>query len=188
MISKLNEIEAFILIGGSSRRFGKPKCITELKGKRMAEIVYSNITDSFKNVSIVGKKNHFPQYNFIPDKHKIQCPMNGIETALAAAKSDWIFVIACDMPRIDSIIIDHLYDKIDFSKNALIPKMDNKLQPLCGFYNRSIANAIKTAINNHEYTLFKILKKSDITEVSISLDVSNYFLNINYLTDLEKIR
>jgi len=188
MTSKLKEIEAFILIGGQSRRFGEPKCLAEHKGSKLIEIVYSNIVNTFNNVSLVGKENHFSQYNFIQDTHLVQCPMNGISTALAAAKSDWIFILACDMPLVDSNTINFLYDKFDISKKALIPKLDGKLQPLCGFYNRSILKHLNLAIKKKEYSLFKVLNNLDIAKIAIPSDLKLQFLNINYPKDIEKIK
>lgn len=185
MSSKLKEIEAFILIGGQSLRFGEQKCLVEYKDQKLTEIVYSNIVDTFKKVSIVGKKYYFDQYEFIPDNHQVQCPMNGINTALEAAKSEWIFVIACDMPLIDSKIIDYLYNNIDFAQKALIPQMDGKLQPLCGFYNRSISENFKLAINIEEYSLFKLLTNLDIAKIAIPSNLKLQFLNINYPKDIE---
>jgi len=187
MISKLKDIEAFILIGGLSRRFGEPKCLAEYKGKMLTEIVYSNIVDSLKKVSIVGKENYFDEYTFIRDNHQIQCPMNGINTALAAAKSDWIFIVACDMPLINSKTINYLYHNIDFSQKALIPQMDGKLQPLCGFYNISISKNIELAIKNEEYSLFKVLNNLDIKKIAIPHKLKLQFLNINYPKDLDKL-
>ena len=188
MTSKLKEIEAYILIGGQSRRFGEQKCLVEYKGQKLTEIVYSNIVDSLKKISIVGKENYFDQYTFVPDNHQVQCSMNGINTALKAAKSEWIFIIACDMPLINSKAIHYLYDNIDFAQNALIPQIDEKLQPLCGFYKRSISKNFELAIKNEEYSLFKVLNNLDIKKIAIPHKLKLQFLNINYPKDIEKIR
>ena len=55
----LNKINAYILTGGQSRRFGKPKCLVQLGGKALTEIVYDKLISIFMNVSVVGKENHF---------------------------------------------------------------------------------------------------------------------------------
>jgi len=187
MTFKLNGMEAFILVGGKSRRFGEPKCLAKVNNKSLTDIVYKNLNDSFEKVSIIGKKNHFSDYPFIKDIHSVQCPMNGIATALENSGADWVFILACDMPKVKVSVINELYSKIDFDKQAAIPILNDKLQPLCGFYNKSLLVELNKSIVKKEYSIFKILNQLEIEKITISQKYEKQLLNINYPTDIELI-
>jgi molybdopterin-guanine dinucleotide biosynthesis protein A len=136
---------------------------------------------------LIGKENYFSQYHYIEDLHSIQCPVNGIATALDNSNSDWIYVLACDMPLIKTNIINYLYANIFLEKQAVIPLLNDKLQPLCGFYNKSILDEINKSINREEYSLFKLLYQLDIKKIAIPINMKKQFLNVNYKDDLKKI-
>ncbi len=186
MDSALNKINAYILIGGQSKRFGEPKCLVNFNGKSLTENVYRNIIPTFNNVNIIGKENHFPDYNFVKDMHSIQCPMNGISTALEHSETEWIFVMGCDLPLIKPYIINHLYGNIDKNVQAVIPFVNDRLQPLCAFYHKNILNDFTIAIGQGDYSLMKILKQIAIKKITIPLEAKEQFLNINYPEDLNR--
>ena len=186
MDTGLNKTNAYILTGGQSRRFGEPKCLVQLDGKTLTEIIYDKLISIFTNVSIVGKENHFLKYNFVEDANSIQCPMNGIATALEHSNSDWIFVIACDLPLIKDNIISSIYDNIDMEKHAVVPSVDNQLQQLCALYHKSILKYFNSAIEKGDFSLMRLLNQSDILKIAIPFNDNEQFLNINYPEDLEK--
>lgn len=186
MYSAINQVNAYIMTGGQSRRFGEPKCLVKLNGKPLTEIVNRNLISIFNSVNIIGKENHFPDYDFVEDAHPIQCPMNGIATALEHSKTEWIFIVACDMPLINSYIINYLYDKMNSNKQAVIPFIVDRLQPLCAFYHKSVLKKFNTAIDKSNYSLMKLLKQIELVKVSILSEDEEQFLNINYSEDLKK--
>ena len=186
MDSAINQINAYVLTGGQSKRFGELKCLVRLNGKPLTEIVNRNLISTFDSVNIIGKENHFPDYNFVEDVHPIQCPMNGIATALEHSKTEWIFIIACDMPLINSYIINYLYGKMDSNIPAVIPFVVDRLQPLCAFYHKRVLKKFNTAIDKCDYSLMKILKQIEIIKVLIPSEDEEQFLNINYPADFNK--
>ncbi len=186
MDSTINQIDAYILTGGQSRRFGEPKCLVKLTGKSLTEIVNQNLISIFNSVKIIGKENHFPDYNFVEDVHPIQCPLNGITTALEHSKTEWVFVIACDTPLINTNTINYLYGKMDSNKQTVIPFVVDRLQPLCAFYHNSVLKKFNTAIDKGDYSLMRLLKQIEMVKVLIPSENEEQFLNINYPEDLER--
>ena len=187
MDTKHSDINAYILTGGQSCRFGEPKCLVKIGNKTLTDIIYANLQSIFKNIGVIGKENYLAKYNFIEDLHPVQCPMNGIVSALEHTTTDWIFVIACDLPLIIDNIINYLYYKGDFDRQAVVPIAGDKLQPLCGFYNKSILDDLNESIKMKNYSLFKILNQLDISKIVIPLNYSKQFLNVNYPDDLKKV-
>ena len=108
---KISTIPAYILSGGESKRFGDPKCYAQLNGKALYHYVESSLRSLFNNVYSVGKKNLSDNLKFIPDMYPISCSMNGIYSALVHSKSEFAFILSCDMPFVSPESILKLYDQ-----------------------------------------------------------------------------
>ena len=185
-MNSLLDINAYILTGGQSRRMKTNKSLVQLNGKSLTENVYENLNNMFKDVYVVGKANHFPFYNFVRDIEPVQCPLNGILTALNHSKDDWIFVVACDLPFIKASTINYLFDQIGLNEQIVLPKINDRLQPLCAFYNKSVLSHFKKAITLGNYSLMLSFDKLLVNEVTVDNKYKDQFLNINYPEDLDK--
>ena len=186
MDTSLSEIKAYILTGGQSRRFNTDKSLVQINGKSLTQIIHESLSPIFNNIFIVGKENNFPNYNFIKDVKPVQCPLNGIVTALEHSKNDWTFVIACDLPFVSENIIINLYKNTKSDTQIILPIVDNKFQPLCAFYHKSVLRNFNTAIDKKKYSLMKLLDQIEIEKVEIPNADKEQFLNINYPDDLTK--
>ena len=186
MDTSLSKINAYILTGGQSRRLNTDKSLVKLNGQTLTEIIHNKLNSLFKNIYVVGKENQFPKYNFIKDIKPVQCPLNGIVTALEHNTKDWIYVIACDLPLIKPNAINHLFDNIKSNTQVVLPSVSNSLQPLCSFYHKSVLINFNIAIDKGEYSLMKLLGQIEVKKVAIPAEVKEQFLNINYPEDLEK--
>ena len=183
-----NDINAYILAGGQSRRFNTDKSLVQINGKTLTQIIHERLSPIFNNTYIVGKENNFLNYNFIKDVKPVQCPLNGIVTALEHSKNDWIFVIACDLPLVSESIVNGLYNNINPTAQIILPTIDDNLQPLCAFYHKSVLKDFNNAVEKGEYSLMKLLDQFDVTKISIPSKDEEQFLNINYQEDLEEAK
>jgi len=186
MINLSVVIIAYILTGGQSRRLNMDNSSIQIKGKTLTDIIYQRLDSVFENSYVVGKENHFPLLPFIYDIKLVQCPLNGIITALDHSDFDWIFVIACDLPLVEASIINELYDNIKSNTHVVLPIVDDDLQPLCAFYHKSLLKKFDAAIGKGDYSLMKLLKQIEVVKVTIPIEDEEQFLNINYQEDLKK--
>ena len=186
MDTSLSKINAYILIGGQSRRLNTDKSLIKVNGETLTAIVHQKLSLIFDNIYIVGKENNFPEYNFIKDVKPFQCPLNGIVTAIEHGKNHWIFVIACDLPLIKPGTINCVFDKIRSNKQVVLPILGGTLQPLCAFYHKSVLINFNKAIEKGDYSLMKLLGQLEVKKVAIPVKDKEQFLNINYPKDLEK--
>ena len=176
---------AFILIGGKSTRFGSPKWKAKINGKSVLDIVW-DACNSFENRIIVGKeKLDGFEKPFIQDTLKINAPMNGLYTALNNAKTDWILLLSCDLPLIDSKIFKKLWESRKENCDAVIPIANDKMQVTCGFYHKRIFPTLDSEIQRENFSLFKLLEKLNTTYVKFGED--DRFLNMNTPEDHEAI-
>ena len=88
------QVNAYILIGGSSKRFGSPKWAAELNQVRLIDHIW-NECKRFQTCHVIGKTlTQKIDYPFIKDEiHDIQSPLNGLYTALMNTNKDWNFII-----------------------------------------------------------------------------------------------
>ena len=179
-------MNAYILTGGQSRRLKQTKSLAILNGRTLTELVFNNLRLIFENVFVVGKTNEFPDIEFIPDLHAVQCPLNGIVTALEHSKDGWIFVIACDLPFVSSHIIKDLLDQIETGTQIVLPIIETRLQPLCAFYHGSVLDYFKNGINSKNYSLISKFENLSVKGIAIQDKDTKQFLNINYPEDLVK--
>ena len=139
------------------------------------------------NIFIVGKEK--PEgFNkpFIKDKFDFQAPINGIFTALKITNSDWNFVISIDLPLMKSSIIKEIWELGNKSKNAIIPRVDGYLQPICSFYHKRILSQILNQIESNELSLNGLISSVETNYI----DMDNYkkeFLNMNTQKEYNKI-
>ena len=179
-------ISAFILIGGQSKRFGYPKWKSKVGEITLLNHIY-NMCSLFDNIFIVGKEK--PEgFNkpFIKDKFDFQAPINGIFTALKITNSDWNFVISIDLPLMKPSIIKEIWELGNKSKNAIIPRVDGYLQPICSFYHKRILSQILNQIENNELSLNGLINSVETNYI----DMDNYkkeFLNMNTQKEYNKI-
>jgi len=188
VIEPQREINAYILTGGQSRRLKTDKSLVKINGKSLTEIVHEKLNDVFVNIFVVGKEHKSPNYNFIQDIQPIQCPLNGIVTALEHSQKDWIFVIACDLPMVQTGTINNIYKSITSNTQVTLPAVEKRLQPLCAFYHKSVFKNFENAIVKGNYSLMKLLNHLEVKEINIDEKDIDQFLNINYPEDLEKLK
>ena len=177
---------AFILIGGQSKRFGYPKWKSKIGEKTLLDHIY-NMCSLFDDTFIIGKKKP-TGFNkpFIKDKFDFQAPINGIFSALSKTHSDWNFVISIDVPLMTPKLIKKIWQSGNKSKNAIVPKIGDYLQPVCAFYNRKVLPEISNQIEKNELSLHALIDciKTDYVKMD------NYrlqFSNMNTQEDYSQI-
>ena len=177
---------AFILIGGQSKRFGYPKWKSKIGEKTLLDHIY-NMCSLFDDTFIIGKKKP-TGFNkpFINDKFDFQAPINGIFSALSKTHSDWNFVISIDLPLMTPKLIKKIWQSGNKSKNAIVPKIGDYLQPVCAFYHRKILPQISNQIEKNELSVHALIDciKTDYVNMD---NYSKQFSNMNTQDDYSQI-
>ena len=179
------KLTAFILIGGKSQRFGSPKWQTVVNGQTVLDRIWG-ACDIFEYRYIVGKeKPQGMEKPFIQDALEMNAPINGLYTALKNTQTDWILLLSCDLPLIDSKVFEKLWKSKLEDCDSVIPIANEKSQVTCGFYHKRILSTLEVEIEKENYSLFKLAEKLNSAYVKFGED--DRFLNMNTVTDLKKI-
>ncbi len=138
-------ISGAILAGGQSTRMGTDKALLQFNGQPVIERVYRSMAGLFNKTVLVT--NHPEQYRFLPcpavaDHFVESGPLAGIHAALTWTTTDWVFVVACDMPLISTVVIRYLCNLAD-DYDAVVPCSSTGTEPLHALYNRRCLTVIE---------------------------------------------
>jgi len=185
MNNKTIPATVFILIGGKSERFGFPKWKAKIHNQTVLDKIW-NACDIFENRVIVGKaKPHSISYPFMHDELNINAPINGLYTSLKISKTDWVFLLSCDLPLIAKSVFETLWESKTENINAIIPKANGITQVTCGFYHKRMVPILENEIQNENYSLIKLLEKINLHQINFGDD--DHFINMNTQNDYNKI-
>ena len=138
---------AILLAGGKSRRMGFDKQTLETHGEPLPHALIRRLQGCFDDIIVATNDVAF--YAALPvrtvsDRYPGRGPMAGIEAGLRAAGSDFVYVLACDMPFYDAAFSDALRQKLSASPNAEIDGIitclaDGRIEPFNAFYGKHLA-------------------------------------------------
>ena len=187
------KVIAGILAGGGSRRFGSDKACAVYEGKSLLEWTIQNASEITDNINILTKKPEaysFTGCRIVEDLLEVSTPISGIISIMPYV-SDWLLLLACDIPFFEKKVLDFLWEKRDNEKATVI-HVNGKYQPFLGLYPKSVLTYWEEAFKREEYHLQRVIEgmpkivieESDLMFAGISLQS---FLNINTPADLELI-
>jgi molybdopterin-guanine dinucleotide biosynthesis protein A len=94
-------------------------------------------------------------------------PLGGIFTGLQTISDEAGFFVACDMPFLNGELIHHMADVMeDF--DAVVPKVDWKIETLHAIYTKRCIPTIKELIDNRDYQIFNFFQKVRVRYLSES--------------------
>ena len=184
MLRKSN-INAYILAGGLSRRFGSNKAIYKINGVTFLDKIFTTLQSNFTNIFTIGKEPYSEKMKFVPDFTDSQAPIVGIITALRHTTSLWNFIISVDMPYITSDIVNLLQKEIiDVDNNIIIPSVNKRILPLFGLYHKNCLVYFEKAYSAKNYTLMNVI--SPLRPKVI--DLSPYNMKLRNVNTFEQLR
>lgn len=185
-------VSIVIQAGGQSRRMGRDKGLVPLNNLPLIEHVIAPLIDLADETIITTNRPDDYQYLGLPlasDQHPGAGALAGLETALEAAHTEHVFVIACDMPFVNRDLVEYI---ISFAGKAdvVVPHFDDKFQPLHALYHRnnclpairrSLSENLKRMISFYPLvSVYKIASK----QVKSFDPVGQSFKNVNTPEDL----
>lgn len=131
-----------VLAGGLGRRLGGiPKGLIRLGGE---ETTLERLLRLATGPAVVVTQQPWAYERFevtlvadlVPDRGA----PGGVVTGLAMAQTEWVVVVACDMPFLSSALLTELLVRRHAGVDAICFTRDGHLEPLCGVYRRSLCH------------------------------------------------
>lgn len=195
-------VEAYILVGGKSKRFGSDKALAKIDGITLAERARNTLLGALPNSpvffiagesgSVAGEARRL-NMPVISDQIVDRGPVGGLHAALVNAKSEWVFLFACDLPMMTSGFISGLLDECSDEVDAVLPEQpDGRFQPLCAFYRvaAALSGVEKVIDSNPNAAMMAVIDrlKARIVRPEESADLPpDIWTNVNRREDLDEI-
>lgn len=187
-------MNAIVLAGGESSRFGSNKALIEINGERLITRIVSNLQEVFTQVYVVGNKE--TDYSFlngviiVEDIFPGKGPLGGLYTGLVNSFSKYNFLVGCDMPFLKKKYL-RLLKNWERDYDVLVSKYNGYIEPLGGVYSKNTLPVIEKYILQGELKIkgfFPEVKVEVITEDILREigEPDRMFYNINYKNDLEE--
>jgi molybdopterin-guanine dinucleotide biosynthesis protein A len=186
---------AVILAGGSSSRMRSNKAFLPFRGERFIERIFRKVSEIFPEVILVTNTPEL--YRFLPcrivaDRYPGMGSLAGIQAGLAESATEYIFVVACDMPDLNGELIRHLISRAKGS-DVVIPESESGLEPLHAIYGKGCLGAMNEALSSGKGKIIACFHRLRVEVVSrreiAGIDPSfRSFRNINTPEEYYRIR
>jgi molybdopterin-guanine dinucleotide biosynthesis protein A len=146
------KLTLIILAGGKNRRFGSNKALATMGGISLIERIVERLKPMTSQILIVTsqERHDLPvtcDAEIVADVYPEKGPLGGIYTGLLASRSPYSLVVACDMPFLNTELLQYMVKQSrDF--DVVVPRLEEgKLEPLHAIYSKACLDSIKTHLD-----------------------------------------
>lgn len=193
----ITDVTGIILAGGESRRMGQDKRWMKLQGISLFHRTLGTMLAVFKKiVVVVARRSQMldelpPCVEVIEDLIPNCGSAGGLYTGLQFSPTHRAFVVACDMPFLNSDLMHH-FCEIDPDADVLMAKIAGKAQPMHAVYSRRCLPILSEMLEGKKLKIQDLCTQEDLVVRIVSdKDVKQWdpdgisFMNINTPMDLE---
>lgn len=197
-MKELKKLKAtgIILAGGKNSRIGTEKAFLEAQE---GQLLIDNILYHFRRIfpDIIIVTNNPKAYlkfkvKVAEDLIKDKGPLGGIFSGLCFSNNELNFVVACDMPFINSDLIRYILKKPK-EYDVVVPKIRGKAESLFARYSKTALPTIFSNLMKSQLKIQEVLKKLNVLKIDLE-EIERFdpeglsFFNINTKEDFEKAR
>lgn len=192
-MSNINcSLSAIVLAGGKSSRMGRDKALIEIEGvpliQRTIQIAQSLSDRTYVVTSTPDKYRLYLSGCEVVEEVEPQGALIGFATALAEIESEWVLLLACDLPRLKLEPLQGWKSQLAYilpDEIAYLARSDKGWEPLCGFYRCSSLADLPGYIASGGRSFQKWLERHHVAEVAVK--DSDILFNCNNPIDLDFI-
>jgi len=163
-----------VLAGGQSRRFGSPKAFAKLNGTYFFEIAVEALRAVVEDIYIVSHpslvdcfRQHTAEKVIMDEeRYRGQGPLAGIYTVMKESRTEWIFVLPCDMPYMRPEVAVKLAQYANEKFDAVICAHFGRIQPLVGMYHRRTFAQIEKLLQAKDNRMKSLLDRCHVRYVT----------------------
>ncbi len=178
-------MDAYILAGGKSQRFGSNKALAFWQGKPFVIHQQNLLRPHFKRVYVIAARAETYaglNLDIIQDNYAECGPLGGLEAALQHTRHDWIFLASCDTFGVTSHQIQTLVSQCQQqpAKADIYAWQYERIEPLWACYARSLLTEVQKQLRQKQFALQSLIKKS---RAQIYL-LDTPWLQVNHTADI----
>lgn len=202
-------LTAIVLAGGQSSRMGQNKALISINGVPLLRQTCQIALECAVSVKVV---------TFHPEKYRAivpsgcvvlherslaatgdetpHGPLIGFTQGLANASTPWVLLLACDLPYLQADILHRWLQQLPepSSAIALLPQIQARWEPLCGFYHQSCLESLRQFIAQGGRSFQRWLATIPVQQITFCADAElrhqeqQMLFNCNTPQDLATLR
>ncbi len=180
----IEDCTALILAGGDSSRMGQDKAGLLLDGVSLLQRATATMQRSFLQVIVSVRQPRaevvLPQ---VCDAQADGGPMAGLVAGLEQVDTPWMFAVACDMPFIQSAVIERMAE-LRGDYQAVVPLIGGHPQPLFAFYAQTALATMREMQAAGEKRVRAVLQQLDVRYVE-EAELRDYDTQFRSFVDLD---
>ncbi|MBD2567153.1 molybdenum cofactor guanylyltransferase [Anabaena lutea] len=171
-------LTAIVLAGGKSSRMGEDKALISIQGIPLLPRVCNVAKSCTDTIYIVTpwpeRYQHLslPRCEFIQENPSdTQGPLVGFAQGLEKVKTEWVLLLACDLPNLRVEVLQDWVKRLDTVEEeniAYLVKNTKGWEPLCGFYRSRCLPLLLNFINQGGRSFQKWLKQYPVKVLPLS--------------------
>jgi molybdenum cofactor guanylyltransferase len=165
---------AIILAGGRSLRMGTSKAALDFGGVPILRRIVDELRRRLLEVIVVSAPDASPgpaievhDARVIHDDLAFAGPLDALRRGLLAASHEIAFACSCDLPLLNADLATAICTMVG-NREAAIPKVDGRDQPLCAAYRTSVAASIARMVGDGEKRMLALIDTLDTRRVNES--------------------
>jgi len=185
-----------ILAGGASRRFGSPKAVAEVHGRRIIERVRGVLAEAVDEMVLITNEPNLFAGIALPvrgDREPGLGPLAGVESALLRASergAGGALCVSCDMPFLSAALLREIAARGGEAR-AVVPESGRGIEPLCAWYPVGARGQVTRLLASDDRSLRALLESIEtvrmpVDEVRRFGDPEVVFFNVNTPGDLAR--
>lgn len=179
---------ALILTGGTSNRFGSDKSEAILQGNTLIDYLISSIPAGVPVVIVGPARDEFATtIRVVQDDSPGGGPVAGIAAGLPLIETEYVSVLATDMPYSAALVPLLMKDLSDEVDGAIVVDEEGFQQPFSGIYRTLVLKrALEEIAPVSGQSMRKLLNQLHVTHVKLSADERHLLVDIDTPEDLIK--
>ena len=181
------KVSAIILSGGKSSRMGEDKCDLMYQGETLLNLQIDKLKRiGIEDIVASGYRGKDCKAKVVEDEI-MKGPLSGILKGLQVIKNDRAFVISADVPLVKEDSIKKLIDySLDKDLDIVLARHNDKREPLIGVFKKELMSRIENIIKGDNHSVMRLVDECNYEFLDFK-DDDEYFLNINYRDDYDKL-
>jgi molybdenum cofactor guanylyltransferase len=173
-------LSAIILAGGKSSRMGRDKALLAIAEQTLLSQICTLALKCASKVYIVTPRTE-KYRDLVPQECQLikepiltqdgsNSPLVGFAFGLPYVTTDWILLLACDLPRLTATQVKQWYPYLASTSPqtmALLPRHPQGWEPLCGFYRRSCLTSLNAYLASGQQSFQTWLDRNIVEELPI---------------------
>jgi len=172
---------------------GTDKAFLAIAGSPLIEHILRALQSLSREVIVVtNSPDRYASYGVtvVRDAFDKRGPLTGIYSGLQKSKDEYNFVIACDMPFLNTRLLTHMATLAD-GYDVVVPAVGNLLEPLHAVYRKAIIQVIEDRIRQDDQrirNMFGVLRVRYVQKEEIERfdPERKSFKNLNTPQDYEE--